>query len=192
MKKKITDLTKEEIAQMFPVNLFPYDALWKEIYEGEKILILEALNDKALRIEHFGSTSIPNMTAKDTIDILIEISDDNNFSNEIVEKLIGIGYDYILQTEGEYQHMVFVKGYSPTGEKGQTFHIHMGPKTHKIWDRIFFRDYLTDNRDVAKQYENLKSVLSEKYKYDRVGYRIAKTEFVNKITEDAKQYYGSK
>lgn len=189
MEKKITDLTKEEIANMFPVNLSPYSSAWKEMYEAEKTLLLEALHDKALRIEHFGSTSIPGMIAKDTIDILIEILDGDNFSNEIIQRLKTLDYDYILQTEGEHQYMVFVKGYSPTGEKGQTFHIHMAPKAHKIWDRIFFRNYLTDNKAIARQYETLKNNLSEQYKFDRVGYRIAKTEFIQKITEEAKSHY---
>jgi len=161
MGKNISDLTKDEIAKMFPVKLSSHSTQWKEIYEKERNLILNVLNDRILRIEHFGSTSIPNMTAKDTIDILIEISDENNFNIEIIEKLKTIGYDYILQNEGNSQHMVFVKGYSPTREKDQTFHIHMGPKNHKIWDRIFFRDYLTENKDRAKQYENLKIELSE-------------------------------
>jgi GrpB-like predicted nucleotidyltransferase (UPF0157 family) len=192
MEKRVTDFTKEEIAKMFPVNLSSYKVDWKEIYEAEKNLILKNLNDKVLRIEHFGSTSIPNMIAKDTIDILVEISDSNNFSNEIIEKLRKIDYDYILQNEGEYQHMVFLKGYSPIGEKGQTFHIHMGPKTHKIWDRLFFRDYLTDNKDIAQQYENLKNELSEKYKFDRVAYRIAKTKFVQTVTDEAKLFYAIK
>lgn len=192
MEKNITDLTKEEIAQLFPINLSPYSNDWKAIYETERELILEALDDKVLRIEHFGSTSIPDMIAKDTIDILIEIPDNENFSDTIVHRLKAIGYDYILQTEGKYQHMVFVKGYSPTGEKGQTFHIHIGPRANKIWDRVFFRDYLIDNKDVALEYKRLKQALSEKYKFDRVGYRIAKTEFVLKITEEAKSYYSVK
>jgi GrpB-like predicted nucleotidyltransferase (UPF0157 family) len=192
METNITDLTKEEIAKMFPVKLSPYKVEWKEIFETEKKLIFEILNDRVLRVEHFGSTAVPNMIAKDTIDILVEISDENNFSNEIIEKLKIIGYEYILQNEGNHQYMVFIKGYNATGEKGQTFHIHMGPKNHKIWDRIFFRDYLTNNNDVAKQYESLKTELSERHKYDRVGYRIAKTEFVQKITEVAKQHYESK
>ena len=191
METKVTNLTKEEIAKLFPVLLSPYKADWKKIYESEKNLIVNTLQDRVLRIEHFGSTSIPDMTAKDTIDILVELSDNDNFSNEIIDKLKAIDYDYILQNEGDHQHMVFVKGYSPTGEKGQTFHIHMGSKNHPIWDRIFFRDYLISNNETAKQYDNLKTALSEKYKYDRVGYRIAKTDFVQKITEEAKQFYKS-
>ncbi len=189
MEKKITDLTKDEIAKLFPVKLSSHSSEWKGIYENERNLILNVLNDEILRIEHFGSTSIPNVIAKDTIDILIEISDENNFNNKIIEELKTIDYDYILQNEENSQHMVFVKGYSPTGEKDQTFHIHMGPKNHKIWDRIFFRDYLTENKEITEQYEILKIKLSETHKYDRVGYRIAKTEFVQKVTEEARQHY---
>ncbi|HUH18617.1 GrpB family protein [Albibacterium sp.] len=189
MEKRITDLTKDEIAKLFPVKLSSHTSQWKGIYEKERDLILSVLNDVILRIEHFGSTSVPNIIAKDTIDILIEISDENNFNSEIVEKFKTINYDYILQNEGSSQHMVFVKGYSPTGEKGQTFHVHMGPKNHQIWDRILFRDYLRERIEIAQQYEILKIKLSETHKYDRVGYRIAKTKFVQKVTEEAKQYY---
>ncbi|MFY0608618.1 MAG: GrpB family protein [Cyclobacteriaceae bacterium] len=189
VNKRVTDLTKDEIAELFPVLLFPPNEEWKEIYARERDLILSQLGDKIIRIEHFGSTSIPNITAKDTIDILIEIDEQDNFSDEIINKLRAIEYDYIRQNEDGIEHMIFVKGYGPTGEKGQTFHIHMGPKNHRIWDRIFFRDYLTEKQDIADQYEALKIELSDKFKYDRVGYRIAKTEFVQRVTEQAKQHY---
>lgn len=188
MKQRVTDLTKDEIAKLFPVALYPYDSKWNEIYLVEEKLLLNTVGDKILRIEHFGSTSIPNIIAKDTIDILIAISEEDNFSNEIIEALKDIDYDYILQNEGGTQHMVFVKGYSATGEKGQTFHIHMGPLSHKIWDRIYFRDYLRVRSDIAKEYANLKETLCEQYKFDRVGYRIAKAEFVERVTEEAKEY----
>jgi GrpB-like predicted nucleotidyltransferase (UPF0157 family) len=69
MEKRITDLTKDEIARLFPVKLSSYSSKWKEIYENERNLILNVLNDEIIRIEHFGSTSIPNLAAKDTIDI---------------------------------------------------------------------------------------------------------------------------
>ena len=52
--------------------------------------------------------------------------------------------------------MIFVKGYELTVEKIQTFHIHMGPKNPKMWDRIFFRDYLCENKEIAERYEILK------------------------------------
>lgn len=85
--------------------------------------------------------------------------------------------------------MIFVKGYGPDGEKSQTFHIHMGPKEHQIWDRLYFRDYLIEKPELAKRYEKLKLNLAKEYLYDRVGYRIAKTEFIQAITSEAKTYY---
>jgi len=189
MADKITDLNKEEIAQLYPVELHPYDSKWKDIYLNEEMLILRAIGNKILRIEHFGSTAIGNIVAKDIIDILIAISPEDYLSDEIIENLKAIHYDYMLQKEGDFQHMVFLKGYNVTGEKAQTFHIHMGPVDHIIWDRIYFRDYLREFREIARQYENLKKELSISHKFDRVGYRIAKGEFVHRVTEEAKRYY---
>lgn len=189
MQKKVTDLEAEEIAKLFPVVLSPFNIEWKSLYDNEKNLIVKSLGDLISRIEHFGSTSIPNLISKDTIDILAEIDIKNFGSEEIIGRLKLLGYDYILQNEGTVPHMIFVKGYGAKGEKDQTFHIHMGPKQHEIWDRIFFRDYLIQKPEFAKAYEKLKLKLAEEFKYDRVGYRIAKTEFIRAVTLEAKEYY---
>ncbi|MEN2402488.1 GrpB family protein [Flavobacterium sp. MC2016-06] len=55
MSKKIIELSKEEIAKLFPVELSTYKMEWKDIYENEKTTILNVLNDFILRIEHFGT-----------------------------------------------------------------------------------------------------------------------------------------
>ena len=39
MEKKVTDLTKQEIAKMFPVKLSKHSIQWKAIYTNEKELI---------------------------------------------------------------------------------------------------------------------------------------------------------
>lgn len=192
MSKRINELSREEIAKLFPVELSGYDSNWIEIYKEEEKQIKNALHEILIRIEHFGSTSIPNLTAKDTIDILVEIPEDQSLNDSIIERMKTISYDFMWQTDGEPPYMVFVKGYNTTGIKEQTFHIHMGPGHHKLWDRIFFRDYLIEYPEIAKQYETLKLALAQEFKYDRVGYRIAKTDFVIKITEEAKKYYLAK
>ncbi|WP_428229532.1 GrpB family protein [Flavobacterium sp.] len=180
---------KEEIATLFPVVLSHYDSNWVAIFKEKQKLIKTTLGEIGLRIEHFGSTSIPNLTAKDTIDILVEIPDDQNLNDSIIALMKNIAYDFMWQTDSEPPYMVFVKGYKTTGVKEQTFHIHMGPGNHKLWDRIYFRDYLIEFSDIAKEYETLKVALAQEFQYDRVGYRVAKTDFVVKITEEAKKYY---
>lgn len=189
MAKSINELSKEEIAQLYPVILSDHDPGWAVLFTGEQRLIADALGEIGLRIEHFGSTSIPNLTAKDTIDILVEIPDEQGLNDDIIARMKNIAYDFMWQTDGEPPYMVFVKGYNTTGVKEQTFHIHMGPGHHKLWDRIYFRDYLIAFPEMAMQYEALKLALAQEYKYDRVGYRIAKTDFVVSVTDEAKQYY---
>ena len=188
MSKSLNQLTKEEIAQLFPVVLTPYDTRWPELFELDKCIILETLENTALRIEHFGSTAIPGLTAKDTIDLLIEIPEDESLHADIIEKMKPLGYEFMWQTDANPPYMVFAKGYN-TAKKEQTYHIHMSPGNHSLWDRLYFRDYLRENRDYATAYETLKIELAKQYELDRVGYRVAKTEFVTRITAQAKAYY---
>ena len=189
--KRVNELSKEEIARIFPVKLSPYNSQWATIFNQERQLISNTLGDIIVRIEHFGSTSIPNLTDKDTIDILVDIRDNELLNESIIEKMRDISYDYFLQEDGEPPYGVFVKGYNTTGVMEQTFHVHVGPQNHKLWDRLYFRDYLRENHEIARQYETLKIELAETFKFDRVGYRIAKTDFVTRTTEIAKLRYQS-
>ncbi len=61
--------------------------------------------------------------------------------------------------------------------------------TSKLWERLYFRDYLRKHREVAKQYEILKTKISKKFPNNREAYTKAKTKFVFSITEKAKKYY---
>ncbi|MBK6797536.1 MAG: GrpB family protein [Acidobacteria bacterium] len=58
------------------------------------------------------------------------------------------------------------------------------------WDRLYFRDYLIENPDIARQYEKLKIQLSAASDTDRVTYTRGKTEFIARVTKQAKQFYG--
>jgi len=83
-------------------------------------------------------------------------------------------------------HLMFVKGYTPQGFKGQSYHIHMGPKDDDgLWDRLYFRDYLRADPELAREYAKLKQQLASNYKFDRDAYTEAKSEFIEKATRDA-------
>lgn len=186
-KKTLQDLSKEEIGQLFPIEIIPYSNAWPELFEKEKDLVMRSVDAELFsRIEHFGSTSIPGLQAKDTIDILMEVEFDDATNQMLIQQMNTLGYEFNWQSEGQNTHMIFVKGYHVDSPKDQTYHVHAGPKGHPIWDRLLFRDYLIKHPDVAKKYEDLKSQLVENFKGDRVGYRVAKTEFVNEITQKAK------
>ena len=52
-------------------------------------------------------------------------------------------------------------------------------------DTIVFRNYLRNNKDVLKEYEDLKNKLAEKYADNRKMYTAAKNEFIQKVIKIA-------
>ena len=188
--KSLKDLTKQEIGRLFPIEISPYNQDWPQLYETEKKLIKDTLEvGMVLRIEHFGSTSVPGLSSKDTIDILMEVQFEEVKNQRLIELMKRLAYDFNWQNEGDNSHMVFLKGYNLSGPKQQTFHIHAGPKDHLLWDRLYFRDYLIQHKEAAAKYEELKKELAEKYRNDKVAYRVAKTEFIKEITDRAKNHF---
>lgn len=186
-KKSLDNLTAEDWGNLFPVRISEYNPKWPSIFNAEREEIETTLcNVKDLRIEHFGSTAVPGLHAKDTIDILVEIPTSALFTQAIIDAMKAIGYHYFLQQGDEAEYMVFGKGYNLEGKKEQTFHVHMSDANHPIWDRLYFRDYLRQHPETAREYAELKLQLSKKFEKRRVDYRIAKTEFVTRITEKGK------
>lgn len=182
MNKTLYDLTKEDWNALFPVELVEHNPEWKNIYNMEEGKIVEKLgSDVVLRIEHFGSTSISGIKAKPYIDILIEVSEINLFSEDIIDKLKELGYTYFKVPGRDHirAYMSFGKGYHLNGKKEQIFHIHMCPKENIMWKQTEFRDYLNSNFERAKQYEELKLKLESQYKNDRGAYVLGKTDFIN-------------
>src|SRR6058998_3468810 len=58
-----------------PILLADYDPAWPRLFEREAARIKAALGERALRIEHVGSTSVPGLAAKPLIDILLLVAD---------------------------------------------------------------------------------------------------------------------
>lgn len=186
-QKKLEDLTTEELGKLFPIQIVPYDKNWVAIFNLEKELLINVLgNNIALKIEHFGSTAIKGLSAKPTIDILLEIPPlTENLKEQIIKTMTEINYHFIWRTDEKIPYMHFVKGYTIDGFKGNVFHIHMGEKSHPLWDRIYFRDYLSKNKNIAEEYEKLKINLAAKFQHNREGYTEGKKDFVKRITKIA-------
>jgi GrpB-like predicted nucleotidyltransferase (UPF0157 family) len=58
------------------------------------------------------------------------------------------------------------------------------------WDRLLFRDYLIAHPETARQYQELKLRLASDHPNDRVAYTEGKSEFVARVTEEARRFFG--
>jgi len=58
-----------------PIEIRAYDPRWPLHYEREEARIRSVLGDRVLRLEHVGSTAVPDLPAKPVIDIALEVAD---------------------------------------------------------------------------------------------------------------------
>ncbi|WP_070119677.1 GrpB family protein [Bacillus marinisedimentorum] len=179
-------MNKKELGKLYPITVVPYDASWPSIYEKEQEDLVKILGAEiALRIEHIGSTAVPGLSAKPTIDILVEIPEETDIREKIIHVMDQNGYIHMKEQEN---HLMFVKGYTPAGLDNVSFHIHMGTKTQDfLWERLYFRDFLRGNPSAASEYAKLKRRSAIIYKHDREAYTESKADFVHAVTDLAKE-----
>lgn len=185
MSKKLSEMSLEKLWKLFPIILTEHRTIWKSWYQNEVELIQSVLIGN-FEINHIGSTAIEGIYAKPIIDILVEIP--FNYSmNQVKSELEKLGYICMSLTENR---MSFNKGYTSDGFAEKVFHLHLRYMGDN--DELYFRDYMSDNPTVAKQYETLKISLWKKYEHDRDGYTDAKSEFILKYTTTAKNKYADR
>lgn len=185
MAKALEEMTNDELFRLFPIVISGHDPIWRENYLVEKSVIEKNIGiDNIVRISHYGSTAVPGLPAKPTIDILLEIKD-NTDCEKLILDMKAAGYISSSQPDNPAPHMMFMKGYTQEGFKGQVYHIHV--RYSGDWDELYFRDYLISHPDAADEYGKLKLELKNRFEFDRDGYTKAKTDFIRKVTKLARE-----
>ena len=184
MSKPLSEMTLEELWQLFPIFLTEYQTYWTEWYQEEYTLLSAILSKNYIvRINHIGSTAIKGIWAKPIIDILVEIIEQTNMQL-ICDILTENGYLCMSQSENR---MSFNKGYTERGFSEKVFHLHLRYIGDN--DELYFRDYLNEHADIAKEYENLKISLWKLYEHNRDRYTNAKGNFIANVMKKAKEKY---
>lgn len=173
------------------VQLFEHDKNWE--LEAQKTIakLKEILGDVIKDIQHIGSTSIVTIKAKPIIDIAIAVDDFDDIL-QFENKLKKEGFYYRPSKTKLTNQLLFASGsyYDNTGDN-QTHFIHIVKTGSMDWlNYINFRDYLNSKPSVAKEYENLKLVLSSKTTIDigREEYTKGKHNFITHTLRKALVY----
>lgn len=182
---RIQRLIREQVA------IVDYDPAWAAAFKRERDHLRACLPAEMIgRIEHYGSTAVPGLAAKPIIDMLVEVRDLEETKARIVPLLTAQGYEYFWRPsfgdDTPPWYAWFIKRDPQTGDR--THHIHMvEPHFTEHWDRLLFRDYLIAHPEIACEYADLKRKLAAAAVNDRVAYTLRKTEFVARITAQAKR-----
>ena len=168
-----------ELWHLFPINLVAHNPQWPFWYAEKKDELEELFRVNSVdvyRIEHIGSTAVPDIFAKPIIDILIELKSSREMQ-KAKTVLVSAGYRCMSEKENRIS---LNDGYTEQGFAERVFHLHL--RLQGDSDEIAFRDYLISHPDVAAEYERLKTDLAKRYEFDRDAYTEAKTSFVQKYT----------
>lgn len=167
------------------VAIIPHDDRWAALFEREKTRLEAALLPYLLAVEHIGSTSIPGLAAKPTIDIMAGIHRLLD-APRIIPRMEKLGYAYIPKFEAEIPERRYFSLAGP--EDGpQLSHVHMAEVGSAFWERhLLFRDYLRSHGQVAHEYEVLKRKLASVHAGDVEAYTGAKTEFIGRVEGEAR------
>lgn len=166
-----------------PIEIVPYDPTWPEQFEAEKQRIASTLMPLTPAIRHVGSTAVPGLRAKPTIDILIGLTDFDATADDQIPKFEAMGYDYWSIYEDEFPNR---RLFCLEPEQFvRRFNVHMVEKGSQFWkDHLRFRDILRNDPEVRDAYQKLKEELAPNFTFDtRNDYAEAKTEFIVGVME---------
>jgi len=184
-EQKVQRLVREHIA------LVPYDPRWPAHFREERDRLLACLPPGLVRrMEHFGSTAVPGLAAKPVVDLLVEVANLQVVRKRVAPLLEARSYEYLWRPthgdDGPPFYAWFIRRDPATGAR--THHIHMVEASFtEHWDRLLFRDALIASPGLAREYEGLKRRLASATPDDRAAYTAGKSEFIARVTAQAKR-----
>lgn len=162
-----------------------YTSDWVKDFADLKRKIERGLSGLEYRIEHIGSTSVPNLDSKSIIDIDIIYENESDFK-KIKSELIKLGY-YHNGNQGIEKREVFKRdGNSSDGILDSiSHHLYVCPIDSEPLERhILMRNFLRKNEWARIQYQDMKYELAEKANQNKKLYAKLKELNVNEFIDE--------
>jgi GrpB-like predicted nucleotidyltransferase (UPF0157 family) len=159
------------------VEVVPYRSDWAVNFEKMRVALASAVGDAAISVEHIGSTAVPGLAAKPTIDILMVVASHEGFLG-VLAQVEALGFDHRPQNSlvGSDDHLFLRR----VQDGQRTHHLHVVKVgSPEIDEYRRFRDALRRDPALAAHYESVKINLAAEYGTDRMRYVEAKSQWVD-------------
>jgi GrpB-like predicted nucleotidyltransferase (UPF0157 family) len=157
-----------------PVELAEYDPRWPELFAREAGRVRGALAERALLLEHIGSTSVPGLAAKPVIDMVLVVADSAD-EPAYAPALEAAGYVLHIREPDWHEHRLF-KG----PETDVNLHV-FSQGSPEIERHVPFRDRLRHDQDDRELYERTKRELAGRRWRFVQNYADAKSAVIEEI-----------
>jgi GrpB-like predicted nucleotidyltransferase (UPF0157 family) len=161
-----------------PVLLAAYDPAWPEVFAREAARIRRSLGDRALLVEHAGSTAVPGLAAKPIIDIVLCV-EDSAAEAGYVPALDAEGYVLRIREPEWHEHRM-LKGTEPA----VNLHV-FTVGSLEVERMLLFRDRLRAVPRDRERYAAAKRALSQREWAYVQHYADSKTDVIEEILDRA-------
>lgn len=167
-----------------PLRLDPADPAW--VVTGRKVVnrLWALLGDKAVAIDHIGSTSVPGLAAKPTIDVQVTVVD-LDVADGFADVLADGGFPRVDDVTGDRPKpdpetditdpLLWAKRFHGSADPGRPVHVHVraaGSPGQRF--ALDFRDWLLDDPLARVEYAEVKAEALAAANGDRQAYADAK------------------
>lgn len=165
-----------------PIEIVEYDPSWPTAYREEVDRLRSVVGQITVGFAHIGSTAVPELPAKDIVDVLAGVNDITDV-DPYVDQLTDLGYTFYPSSRSVESRDW---RYFERRDEGQWVNLHFMPADSEAVHRdLLFREYLRDHPDVAERYAELKHELAASHPTDVEAYSTGKSAFVADVIERA-------
>lgn len=162
-------------------EISPYQASWPQTFTQVAARIQSALGPSALKVEHVGSTSVPDLAAKPIIDVLLVVIDPSD-EDSYVPKLEDLGFVLHFRQPKWHGHRFLALALD---EDDVEINVHVHRAGCQVaTDFLTFRDFLRDNAWARDEYAEAKRKAAETSngeKGGRLQYQKEKADVLNRL-----------
>ena len=164
-----------------PITLVAYDPTWPRRFQDWRQKLTEALPTRPRRIDHVGSTAVPGLVSKDTVDIQVSV-DDIRDEGGYVPAIESLGVQ--LRSRDDL-HRYF----RPFAGRRREVHVHVCDAGGELERRhLLFVAYLLQNPTATQRYASEKLAALAHWADDRAAYTEAKDAVIREIEARAEEW----
>ena len=175
------------------IQIEPYKPIWREEFFALGRAIRQALGDLALRIDHIGSTAVPDLAAKDIIDIQVTAASldpaiEQALNHVAYKRIEGITQDHVPPEAAMYADEWRKWLFKPTADQRPVnVHIRVSGRANQRY-ALLFRDYLRAHSATAQAYAQVKVALAKYHPDDTDAYYDVKDPVCDIIIGGAEEW----
>ncbi|MCR6031081.1 GrpB family protein [Nocardioides sp. zg-579] len=166
-----------------PVVVVDPDPAWPAAYDAVARRLREALGERALAVEHVGSTAVPGLPAKPVIDVDLVVADPADEPAWLPD-LEAAGFALRVREPDHEEHRM-LRGSDPLRGLASNVHV-FGPGAREPRRHVLFRDHLRSHEPDRRAYGEHKRRIADEHGFtDAMDYNNHKAWLVYDIYERA-------